>query len=897
VQLHGRTAETAHIDWLLSRAYDGRSSVLAILGEAGIGKTSLLEYAAQSASGMRVLRATGIEVQAELPYAGLRLLLRGALDRLDELTPVQAEALCGALGQGDGHAGDRFLVGHAVLSLLADLAEDQPLLCLLDDAQWLDRASLDAVLFASRRLVAEGVVVLLAAHDIAVSGVRTLWLPGLGYADAVSVLATDAADLAPPVREWVVNAAGGNPLALIELPAMLSPDQRAGNLPTLQDEAGVQTAVGLVQQAFAARIAGLPASAQTLIQVAAADATGCVEVVLAAAAQLGTTPQDLWPAERARLVSHCGGTIRFRHPLIRAAAYRSTTPGRRHAIYRALASCEEDPDRRAWHLAEAATDADERVAVEVEHAAERAADRGSCMAAAAGYERAAALSIDPAKRARRLAAAAMTAADAGQPERAAGLADRAMPKLADPVPLARLAQIRAAAADAAGNPAAARGMLIDAARAAAGQAPDLVAVILLDAVAAAWDSCDMTAVVQVADVVRGLWPAPETNSSPAIEAILVLAEVAAERPQLGVPALHRLLAALRERGHQLGLRERTRIQGLDTLGSDPSTAHQLAVTLVRDCRAEGAIGLLPAALTVLARSQLLYGSNRDALATATEGLRLAQDTGQRHHLGQLTVIPAYLAAVEGDEERCRELASEATPRWSPILLAMLELGLGRCDTALNRLKNEPGGTDLVALTGLPILVEAAARVDELDRARQAAKRLESWAIHTGQCWPAAVALRCRALLAPDGEAEGCFQHALHVHPDGVHPFERARTHLLYGEWLRRTHRPGEAGEHLRAALSTFSHLNALPWAARARTELRASGDAAGPHLARDDPHSRLTLHELQAVRLAEQGLSNRDVAVRLMLGPRTVAYHLYKAYPKLAVTSHAQAALNIREAA
>ncbi|MFI6833617.1 ATP-binding protein [Kribbella sp. NPDC050241] len=902
--LYGRTSERAEIDQLLRRAHRGRSGVLIVRGDAGIGKTSLLEYAARSATGMRVLRGTGIESEAELPFAYLHLVLHRDLDRLDSVPLVQAEALRAALGQRSAPTDDRFLVGQAVLSLLAELADDVPVLCLVDDAHWVDRASIEALLFAARRVEAEGIAILLAGRDDLADDIAAdlpeVRLAGLDREESLALVSDTAADLAPRAKEWVVDEAAGHPLALIELPQLLSPDQRAGELPAHGLPVGAGTSISRVQQSFADRFSALPAKTQYFVLVAAAEDTGELAVVLAAAEGFGATLQDIEPAEQAGLLSIQGQAVRFRHPLCRAAVYRSATTARRVAVHRSLALALAGPeaaDRRAWHLAAAATEPDECVAQELEEAAKRAAQRGGRIAVAAAYERAAQLSPERSARGRRLTAAATAAADGGLADRATLLADRAAALVSDPVQLAKLAHVQASLAQMRGRHRLACDLLLAAAQDVGADAPDAAARLLFSAMSAAWLACDLSAMEAATRLIESMNLTERAKVLPVAKALRGVADIAEGRPESGVPLLHDLLAMVHEQPQGLGLRERARV-GLYLLTGDIETGHQVALALEHDCRTRGAIGVLPDALLFLAKSQLLTGHHRDAVANATEGLRIARDTGQRHSIGPLTAILAYVAAVEGQAHPCNEYVEtikrespDPVDLWSPSLLGLLELGLGRYESAYGRLEGQIQSSNLMTLPNLPILVEVAVALGERGCAQIACDEFAAWAVATGEPWPLAVMMRCRALVGSDHEVERSFSEAVALHQGGAHPFEHARTRLLFGEWLRRQRRRSDARGHLRAALELFDLLDARPWAGRARTELRAAGEAESVPAPRIDPLRRLTPQELQVARLAAQGLSNPAIGARLFLSPRTVAYHLYKAYPKLGVANRAQLTL------
>ncbi|MFF4988939.1 ATP-binding protein [Streptosporangium saharense] len=868
--LYGRAAEQAVIDRLLSEARAGRSGALLVRGEPGIGKTALLDHAAAGGD-MRVIRGTGIESEAELPFAGLHLLLRPVLDRLDALPEQQERAVRAAFGLAAVQAGDRLLVGLAVLSLLSELAEDGPLLVLVDDAQWLDRASTDALLFAARRLDAEGIALILAARDpFTAQGIAELPLRGLDASAAAALLGPD---IDPVTRFRVLAEAQGNPLALIELPRTASGD---GTAPPLTDR---------VQHAFLGKVRQLPEATQGLLAVASAEETGDLRVVLRAAAGFGDFLEDLHPAESADLVRVEAGTVTFRHPLVRAAVYQGIPPSLRLAVHGALAEAldgPEDSDRRAWHLAMAATGPDEEVAAELERTAARASGRSGHAAAASAYERAARLSLRPDTRARRLTLAAETAAWAGQLDRTAAFVEqgtRLLAVLPDKTLGARLTHARATADFLRGAPRAAYEALVEGAAATGGTE---AARMLFQALHTAW----YLGAPEVTRVAARLGELPLPDGDPLAP---IVAFVTATLSRDGkIPPLAEVVARSREtRARCPG--DLVLACGMGLVAGQDEEVAETARTLVAEARSLGTIGILPTLLFFLAETEMFHGRHRDALATATEGLRIARDTGQTQWAGQLGAFLAYLAALEGDEERCRTLADEALAAgpaghgWATWALGVLDLGKGRIEAALSRLEPDAGGYQVAGTRCVPDLVEAAVRLGAPERAADALSGYRAWVAGTGQPWARALLARCQALL---DDSEEHFVEALRA--EG-RPFERARTALLYGEWLRRTRRKADARPHLRAALEVFERLAATPWAERARAELNATGSTA-PAAPAPGLLALLTPQELQIVRLAARGLSNRDIAAQLFLSPRTVGYHLYKAYPKLGVASRGELA-------
>ncbi|WP_242910501.1 AAA family ATPase [Actinomadura terrae] len=913
--LRGRGEQRAAIARLVAGAREGRGGALVLRGEAGIGKTALLDEAAadpHGPHGLRVLRATGVEAEAALPFAGLQMLLRPVLPEVDALPDAQARALRAALGLADpggADGADRFLTGLAVLTLLAELAAARPVLCLVDDAHWLDPASADALAFTARRLGTEAVALVFAARDgFAAPGLPELALAGLDRADAAALLADHAPDLAADVRDRVVEEAAGNPLALLELPAGLSAGERAGRAappPALP-------LTGRVRAAFGARIEELPERARLVLSIAAAEGTGELATVLRAARTLGAGPADLDAAERAGLLRVTTGRVAFRHPLVRAAAYQRMPLTTRLAVHGALAGASEGA-RRALHRAAAAPEPDEDVAAELERSADGAGGRGAPAAAASLYEHAARLSPAAGDRTRRLVRAAQSAITGGRTDRAAALTDQAL-RAGGPPPGARrraeLAMVRATVDVERGTPAGAARYLADSAVPVAAEDPDLALTLLVMAAGNAWSAGEDGEVRRAAALAAELGAAAvgtcvtlASGHTASVAAALVgLGRAAAGDAGdagSGVPLLRQVVADARA-DPPGSLIARLLVLAVARLTGDDRAAGELAAAEAAHVRRHGLAGALPATLQALAQTQADAGLHRDAAATLDEARRFARETGQRHREGRLAAVAARIAAIEGDRERCRELAAEAAAAVAEAdaagacALGLLHLGLGRHEEALRVLAGAatgPARRTAAVVFAAADLSEAAARAGDLARAEDARAHFTAWADAADQPWASAVALRCRALLDP---SDATFEAATRLHERGGRPFEQARTALLHGEWLRRERRRSDARAPLRAALATFERLGAAPWADRARAELRATGETApggratgGPETG-GDPLARLTPQELQIVRLAASGAGNRDIAAQLFLSHRTVEYHLYKAYPKLGVTSRTE---------
>ena len=893
--IHGREAELAQIDRLLDGARAGRSGALVLHGDAGAGKSTLLEAARERAGDMCVLAAHGVESEAELPFAALHQLLLGLLPRIDALPAVQARALRGALGLEDGAGSDRFVVSVAVLALLADTAGGTPVVCLLDDAQWMDTASVETLAFVARRLDADGVAFLIAVRDtgcLDALGLPALTVAGLEPAAAAALLdeRLDGAP-APDVRAWLVETTAGNPLALLELAAALSPGQRTGEEPVLAP----LPVSARVERAFAARVRGLPGDTQTLLLIVAADDSGDLRTVIAAAEAVDVAAAALDRAEREALVRVRDGRLELRHPLLRSALYHGAPASLRREAHAALAAVltgSEHADRRAWHRAAASIAPDPEVVGELEQAARRARRRGAFATAALALERAAALTSEPDRRARQLAAAGEDAWQGGAPERALALLGRAGAAGAEPLLRADIDRLRALIGVTSGTPAAAgrlareaatRVMEIDGARA--------LRLLSIAALAATYD-CDAAAIVAIGEQaerlpidgpgllnhqLRGLgayYAGDFARAAPLLREALALAEATAEGIDL-------LIAA------SVGM----------FLGDDRAV-RELHARLVGRSRERGAVGELTWALPRLAVSDIWAGHWSSAEAGLREALEIARAQGHEVVVAYLLSELAIVAALRGEEDECRALAAEsaalASARRASYIgyiansaLVTLELGLGRADEAL-------GHAQAFAVTpGLDFWdaldrIEAAVRAGAPERAVGTLQRFADWAQTGGSAWARPVAAHCRALVAEPDEAERLFREALALHAGSGRPFERARTELAFGAFLRRTRRRKEARAHLRAALEAFEALGARLWVEHARVELRASGQTARQ---RDvSTLDQLTAQERQIAQRVAEGHTNREIAGQLFLSPRTIDFHLRNIFRKVDITSRIQLA-------
>jgi DNA-binding CsgD family transcriptional regulator len=911
--LRGRRAEQARIHALLEAARDGVSGALIIRGEPGIGKTALLDNAADQARGLRVLRGAGIESEAELPFAGLHLLVRSELDRLDLLPGPQRRALAGAFGLAAGAAGDRFMIGAGVLSLLAEVADTAPLLCLVDDAQWLDRASAEALLFAARRIDREGIVILFAVRDYAEAltsaAIPELELRGLDAASAAALLDDTGATLPPGLRDQLITETHGNPLALRELPSLLA--DRGSQLAPMP-------LTSRVLDAFHHQVRSLPVTSQTLLLVAAADDTAELTMLMRVADELGLGIDDLHPAESAGLVSVATGAVAFRHPLIRAAVYHGARLGQRISVHRALAAAyasRRELDRRAWHLAAAAGGPDERVAGELEQAADRAAARSGYAAAAAGYERAAQLSEDPDAATRRLTSACEAGLHSGQPDWARVRAERAFPAATEPAIRARLIEVRAGAGFGTGDLHQACELLSTGASLVAAGDPERALWMLMEAVHATWAlPTDRKLMAATVDQLGTLDLDPGDPLMSVVWLVRWGTAVPLGRDPAGFPPLARVMPVARAAADAAGPRALTRLGTMAFATGRDEECTDLAAALVTDARTNGMIFALAGGLAHLSVVQTLLGHHREALISGTEGLRIAYDTGQPLWVSYASGALAHLAAVEGDEPTCLRHAGEAGlgrtaqtgalagTTLAKVAWALLDLGHGRVPDAYERLRaivEGPYRHQGAVVRCVPDLIEAAVRLGRVADVVEPLARFATWAGAMDQPWIDALHARCQAMIAPDATAEEHYLRALARHGPARRPFDRARTELLFGEWLRRSRRKSEARVHLSAALRAFDELGSVPWAARARAELGASGagvSGSGPRgSGATGALADLTPQERQITQLAAQGMSNRDIAAQLFLSPRTVAYHLYKAYPKLGIRSRGELASLTRE--
>jgi DNA-binding CsgD family transcriptional regulator len=903
--LLGRDHERKEIEQALTRSRSGASAVLALAGEPGIGKTALLDYAAGRAEGMQLLRARGIESEAQIPFGSLLELIRPALVLLDKIPQPQAVALEGALALRPGSAQDRFALGAATLSLLAAYAEQAPVAVLVDDAQWLDGSSAQALLFAFRRLVADPIAVLVAVREgepslLDGAGLPTLRIGGLTSDEAASLMP----EVPPETARRLHRATAGNPLALLEL-ASSAPDLE------LAPERAPVPVPASISRAFLSRAGRLDQGARQALVLAAASDTGDLATLERAAARLETDLSGLAAAENAGLVRLGPGTVEFRHPLARSAVYADAPASQRRAAHRALAAAlpDLDVDRRAWHLAAAAVGTDESASAALAQAAARSRDRSAYATAAAAFERAGRLAPDGEIRARLLWQASETGWLAGQTGRAVALLDEARALAGDPrtrVEIDRLA----------GHIAALRGPVMRGhaiLTAAAGDAdPEQAVVMLAEAASACLYAGNPAEMLPVAERAWAALPAsPSVRARFLAGMALGMARIFGGHAAAGAEALHEAVT-LAEKSAEV----RDDLRLLPWLAFAPlflretDTGRSLLEYSLQTARAHAAVGVLPFALNLIARDRAT--TNRWAVAEATyqEAIGLARESGQQTQLAFGLAGLAWLQARRGRDTECRSCADEAltlsralgmrlSEVWATAALGELELGLGDAARAVAHLEDQQQLLADLAITD-PDLSPAAELVDGYlklgrhDDAQRAAGKFMAAADAKGQPWSVARALRCRGMLADDSGFTADFERAIGLHEQTPDAFEAARTRLAYGERLRRSRSRVLAREQLRAAVDTFDDLDARPWADRARAELAATGETRRPRDA--SGINELTPQELQIALLLAGGKTTRETAAALFLSPKTVEYHLRHVYQRLGIHSRDELAERMRHA-
>jgi DNA-binding CsgD family transcriptional regulator len=899
----GRTGEREAIHRLLAQAREGQSAVLVIRGEAGIGKTALLRYAADQASGFRVAQVTSAEAEMELPFAGIHQLCAPLLDQLDALPQPQQDAVNVALGLASGDVPDRFLVSLAVLGLLSAAAEERPLLCLVEDAQWLDVASGLILGFIARRLLAESVAIVVelrepnTRHDF--DGLPELLLHGLAEDDARTLLIRAVPGrLDERVRDRIIAETRGNPLALLDLPRSMNAAELAGGFELLPSTDLPRH----LEDHYLQRAGELPEATQRLLLLAAAEPTGDATLVWRAAYGLGIEGSSLAPAEDAQLVE-VGTRVRFRHPLVRSALYRAAPLSERRAAHRALAEVTDrdtDPDRRAWHRAHAAAGVDEDVAAELERSADRAQARGGAAAAAAFLAHATELTPDPAERGRRALAAAQAKFDAGASDAALELLATAELAPLDELQRARLERLRAEIAFARTRGGDAPSLLLDAARRLEPLDAAMARETHLEAMAAAMFAGrfgDSPGVREAAEAAQAAPAAPQPPR--AIDLLLDgLATRFTEGYSAGVPPLRSALDAFRDVDGSIAGDVRWLWLACRLAQDlwDDELWYVLATRGLRVARDAGALSMLPIAATYRASLHVHAGALGAASSLIEEADAITQATGR----APLKYASLMLAAWRGNEANALELIGagrlEATARGEGMGLGVIEWatallynGCGRYAEALAAARRgcEHDDVGLFAWS-LAELIEAAVHSGEPDEASAALDRLSGRTRASGTDWALGIEAGLRALLSDTRDAEPLYREAVERLARSRGVVHLARARLLYGEWLRRENRRVDAREQLRAAHEMFSGIGAEGFAERARHELLATGETVRRRV--DEARSVLTPQEAHVARLARDGLSNPEIGAQLFLSPRTVQYHLRKVFLKLEITSRNQLA-------
>jgi DNA-binding CsgD family transcriptional regulator len=900
-RLLGRSSECEALDQLLASVRAGQSRVLVVRGEAGAGKTALLEYLLQRASGYEIARATGVESEMELAYASLQQLCAPFADRIERLPGPQREALGAAFGVNDAGAPDRFLIGLAVLSLLSDVAEERPLVCVVDDAQWLDGASAQVLAFVARRLAAESVGLVLAVRESGgkrhFDGLAELVVRGLDDRDAQALLETVVAGpLDERVRDRLVRETRGNPLALTELPRGRTPAELAGGFGLADGPA----LTGRIEESFRARLAPLPAATRLLLLVAAAEPVGDPLLVWRAAARLGVADDAAPPATSAGLLE-LGTQVRFLHPLVRSAVYSDAAPEERQSVHRALAEATDagvDPDRRAWHLANAAAGLDEDVAAELERSAGRAQARGGLAASAAFHERAAGLTPDPMRRAQRALAAAQRKHQAGAPDAALRLL-----AMAHAGPLDELGQARAQLLHAQITFAMTRGadappLLLEAARRLEPLDATLARATYLDAFAAALSADRLVHGGDAREVAAAVLAAEWEPCVRACDFLLDgLALLTTQGYAAGAPMLKDALHAFREEP----MAEEDELRWLwlachiaRALGDD-SAWDELVARQVALARRAGALSMLAVALDEQVHTDLFCGRLAAARSHAAEAEAVLDATGI--HLSLRGAIA--LAIFRGDEARALALIGarrqDVMRRGEGVWLASVDWGtavlfngLGRYEEALaaaERATEDPHGLG-TPMWLLADLVEAAVRGGKPERAASAAALLAQIAEANDNDWALGLSARSQALLSEGDAAERLYGEAIERLGRTRIRVSFGRAQLVYGEWLRRENRRVDAREQLRAAHAILSDAGMDAFAERARHELLATGETVRKRSVEtiDD----LTPQEDQIARLAATGHTNPEIGAQLFLSPRTVEWHLRKVFGKLGIRSRRQ---------
>jgi DNA-binding CsgD family transcriptional regulator len=904
-RLFGREGEIAVLERLLNTVREGHGAVLMVDGESGVGKTALLQYAFGAAQDFRVVRTAGVEGEMELDYAALQRLCSPLLEYSDRLPDPQRDALDVAFGRSAGQAPNAFFVGLAVLGLLSEAAVEQPLLCVVDDAQWLDGASMRALALIARRLLAERVALIFATRSVSNGLARfpQLRVGPLGRRDARALLESVLpARLDESVLEQIVAETGGSPLALLELPRGLSPAQLAGGF-------GLTAALPLsagIEESFRRRLERLPRDARRLLLLAAADPLGDPALLWRAAQELDVGETAANVVESAGLLT-LNGAATFRHPLVRSAVYGSAEPSERREVHRALANATDpqlDPDRRAWHRAQAASVPDEDVAADLERSAAQAQARGGYAAAAAFLERAVELSPEPSSRARRALAAAQAKFQAGGLDEALGLLTTAESSTAvDDRVRGQVQRLRAQIAFASSRGSDATPRLLSVAQELEPVDPSLARATYLEALVAATFVGRLARGVGAVDVSRAALAGPPMPPSAGPSDLLLqgLAVRFTDGLTAGAPLLKAALSAFQseamlpaEEARWLWFASSVALDLWDDASWTALSTRQLDLV-----RQTGEVSALPFVLSIRSGVYAYLGDLRNA-ALLEEELRAAiEATGiAAVPYGRLS-IAALRGDVAGFSELVRTVVGEAEARGEGLALTVTEFlsgtlynGLGRYEDALAAVvPSERFYTEGPAIWALTELIEAAARLGQPERARSAFEHVEETTRAAGTDWALGIEARSRALLSDGDDAEELYEEAITRLGRTSIRVQLARTHLLYGEWLRRERRRVDARAELRTAYELFRDFGVDAFAERARLELEATGEHARKRTV--DTLGQLTPQELQIARLAAEGHTNKEIATRLFISASTVEYHLRKAFRKLGVTSRTQLARRI----
>jgi DNA-binding CsgD family transcriptional regulator len=896
VTLTGRLSERDVLDRFVAAVRAGEGRALVVRGEPGVGKTALLDYLAGRASGCRIARAVGVQSEMELAFAGLHRLCAPMLDHAKALPAPQREALRTAFGLSAGPVPDRFLVGLAVLGLLSEAAGERPLICVLDDMQWLDHASAQALGFAARRLAADPVGLVFAARvpgeDLA--GLPELAVAGLAERDARALLdSVLTGPLDARVRDRIIADTNGNPLALLELPRGLTPAQLAGGF-------GLSSAVpldGRIEESFRRQLEALPPQTRRLMQLAAADPSGDPVLVWRAAGRLAIGAGAAEPAVQAGLAEF-GARVRFRHPLVRSAAYRSASAQTRQQLHGALAEVTDaaaDPDRRAWHRAQAAPGPDEEVAAELEQCAGRAQRRGGLAAAAAFLERSAGLTLDPARRAQRALAAAQAKLQAGALDAALFLLATAEAGSLDELASARVDLLRGQVAFASGLGSDAPPLLLKAAKRLEPLDADLARETYLSAWMAALFAGRFAGAGDLTEVSRAARSLCAIPSPQPIALVLdALTLLVTDGPAAAAPALRQ--AALFFASDTISAEEQIRwgwlAQAAASARWDDAGWRALLARQVQLARDAGALDQLPIDLASLGTDAAWRGDFAEAAALIAETDAVCAATGSR----SAPFAAMLLAALRGEAAEAAALIeatiADATAGGQGIAVtyahwaaAVLANGLGRYDDALAAAQqaSQDSPALYMAMWALPELIEAAARTGNTPAARDALARLAETTQAGRTDFGLGMEARSRALVSEGETAEACYREAIdRLGRTQLRP-ELARAHLLYGEWLRGEDRRRDARAELRTAYELFAAMGAGAFAERARRELLATGDTVRTRTVQTA--SELTAQEAHIARLAVDGRSNAEIGAQLYLSIRTVEWHLSRVYAKLGVGS------------